>query len=81
MQPRGKDIRIPVLLLKKTPAAATVLYELLQPYGFHAAQSTDIIAHLQHSESKQYFSDSHRLVQEPRFLWILAKNTQESERF
>lgn len=81
LQPRGKDIRIPVLLLKKTPAAATVLYELLQPYGFHAAQSTDIIAHLQHSESKQYFSDSHRLVQEPRFLWILAKNTQESERF
>ena len=39
---RGKDIYIPILKLKKTKNASSVLFEYLKDYGFNAEQIEDI---------------------------------------
>lgn len=70
VQQRGNDHYIPVRKLQKRMPLATLVYELLQPFGFHAAQVPHVL-NLLSAESGHYVSSSsHRVIRNRDFLVI-----------
>ena len=62
---------VPISDLLNTSAAQTLLFYILQPYGFNATHTVDIFKSLNHSESKTFYSDSFQLVKEREQLVII----------
>ncbi len=75
LQRRG-DVYIPILKLKKTKNAASILFEYLIDFGFNAMQVEDILGSLNSISGKQFISDKARLIKDRRFLILtqLANN-------
>lgn len=72
LQIKGTQIQIDLNLLKKQPAATTVLYELLKPYQFHADQVTQILNDSHRQSGSQFFSKTHQAVIHQDHLFIEA---------
>lgn len=70
--PRGNDIYIPILKLKKTQNACSVLYEYLKDFDFNIEQVDDILAAVDADAGKQFLSSSARVIKDRRF-FILTK--------
>ncbi len=67
---KGDDLYIPILLLQKTPACKTVLFEILSEYKFSSAQVPEVL-NLLNSESGKYVqSSSHRVIKNRNHLII-----------
>ncbi|WEK33606.1 MAG: tRNA lysidine(34) synthetase TilS [Candidatus Pseudobacter hemicellulosilyticus] len=79
LEPRGAEVHIPVLKLKQTVPVATVLYELLRPYGFSPAQTTEVVALLDSGSGKYVSSPSHRILRNRQWL-IIAPLAAETAR-
>jgi tRNA(Ile)-lysidine synthase len=52
---------------------ATVLYELISPYGFNSSQLDDIVQALGGESGKTFYSETHRIVKDRASLIISAK--------
>lgn len=66
----GAQYRIPILLLQEYPAWTTVLWELLQPFGFTAGQHAEIIK-LLHADNSSYVSgEMYRVIKDRKHLLI-----------
>lgn len=77
---KGNEIHIPVLKLKKTKNASTVLYEFLKEYGFNKEQSTTIFESADGLSGKQFFSQTHRVIKDRTYLILSEKlNTNFSQ--
>lgn len=74
--PRVNDIYIPILKLKKTQNASSVLYEYLKNFDFNAEQIEDILAAVDADAGKQFLSSSARIIKDRRF-FILTKLTDK----
>lgn len=60
---KGQNLYIDLTILQSTPAPETLLFEIISPFGFNAAQIHDIITVHQTAQSgKQYFSTTHRII-------------------
>jgi len=60
----------------------TVMYELLYPYGFTPATIEQITALLDGESGKVFYSESHRLIKDRKYLIISAKGvTEQNEIF
>ncbi len=66
----GVQYRIPILLLQEYPAWTTVLWELLQPYGFTAGQHAEIVKLLQADNSSYVSGETHRVIKDRKHLLI-----------
>ncbi len=69
---RGTDIYIPILKLRKTKNASSVLFEYLKDYGFNSEQADDILASVDSEAGKQFLSSAARIIKDRRF-FILTK--------
>ena len=67
--------QIPVLALLKTPAYKTVLFELLKPYSFSAAQIPDVLQLCSADNGKFVSSSTHRIIRNRKWLLITRLNT------
>jgi tRNA(Ile)-lysidine synthase len=81
---RDKVLRVDDALIKlnieellKQVDVPTVLYELLQPYGFGKAVIEQIAIHLEGESGKLFYSDTHRLLKDREYL-IISNNEQIS---
>ena len=70
--PRNSNIYIPVLKLKKTKNASSVLFEYLKDFGFNAEQVEDILACVDEEAGKQFLSSQARIIKDRKF-FILTK--------
>lgn len=66
----GSDAYMPVLLMQKTPAMQTVLYEILKEYGFSPAQTAEVIDLMESESGKYILSKTHRILKNRRHLII-----------
>ncbi|XZF15215.1 tRNA lysidine(34) synthetase TilS [Chitinophagaceae bacterium MMS25-I14] len=67
---RGKDFYIPVRRLARAQPLETLCYELLQPFGFSPAQTSQVL-NLLNTESGHYVSSAtHRIIRNRDFLVI-----------
>jgi tRNA(Ile)-lysidine synthase len=77
---KEKELHIPVLKLLKTPAAHTLLWEILQPCAFSAAQVAEVMKLAQHGENSSYVaSATHRAIKNRNWLIIAPLPTTEAQ--
>ncbi len=79
LEQRGHDYYIPILKLRHRKPLATILYELLQPFGFASAQ----VPHVQDlltAETGRYISSStHRIIRNRDFLVITTLPSETAD--
>ena len=63
--------------LMQYPSPETILYELLQPFGFSRQVASDVSRSLEGESGKVFYSDSYRLVKDREYL-LLSKREQIS---
>lgn len=79
LQQRGNDYYLPILKLKNRQPLATIIYELLQPFGFTSGQTPQII-HLLAAETGKYVSSgTHRVIKNRDFLIVTTLPTEETD--
>ncbi len=74
----GTDIQISIDKLNEQVHVPTVLFELLLPYGFGSLQSEQIASVLNAESGKVFYSETHRLVKDRKYLIISAKNIKKN---
>ncbi len=70
LEPRGAEVHIPVLKLKKSKPLPTLVYEIIREFGFSPRQVDELI-HLLDSETGKYIrSSTHRILKNRSWLII-----------
>lgn len=78
MERRDKDWYFSILKLKKCAPLSTILYEILNPFGFTTGQIPDI-SHLLNAESGKWVeAPNYRLLRDRNFLILTPKESIES---
>lgn len=67
---KGNEIHIPVLQLLKSKPVTTILWEMIQTYGFTAAQVTDVLQLCNAANGAYVASASHRIIRNRKWLII-----------
>ncbi|WP_430816256.1 tRNA lysidine(34) synthetase TilS [Carboxylicivirga sp. RSCT41] len=62
---------IPISKLENYPHYASLLFEVLRPYGFNSSVVGEVIGHLHGLSGKQFFSETHRLIKDRHNLLVL----------
>lgn len=75
VEQKGNEMHLPVLKLKKTIPLQSVLYELLQPYGFQATQLPDVISLLDAETGRFVASATHRILRNRAWLVVSPTDT------
>jgi tRNA(Ile)-lysidine synthase len=74
-------VKLNIAELQKQVDVPTVLYELLQPYGFGKAVQEQIAIHLKGESGKLFYSDTHRLLKDRDFLIINKIESASNEEY
>ena len=74
---RGSDVYIPLLKLKKTPHASTILYEYLKGFGFTPSQVEDMLSVIDEPAGKQFITDKARVIKDRRFFILTQLPEQD----
>ncbi len=74
---RGSDIYIPLLKLKKTPHASSILYEYLKDFGFTPSQVDDMLSVIDEPAGKQFITDKARVIKDRRFFILTQLPEQD----
>jgi tRNA(Ile)-lysidine synthase len=77
MQTGRLESLIPINKLLGLPALKTILYELLKPYNFNTTQVQQIIDGLQGESGRLYFSTTHQILRNRKFLVLSEKTTKD----
>jgi tRNA(Ile)-lysidine synthase len=73
LEPSGKGAwKIAVAKLERAEPLRTILFELLKPFGFNAAQAGEAMALLHSTPGRFVASASHRVIRDRRFLLICS---------
>jgi tRNA(Ile)-lysidine synthase len=78
LEPRGNEIHIPVLKLRKTVPLRTLLYEIVKDFGFSAHQSEEICRLLESETGKYVESSTHRIIKNRNWLIIAPLSNTEA---
>ncbi len=70
MEQRGQDYYIPILKLRYHEPIATIVYELLLPFGFTSAQVPHVLDLLTAGTGRYVSSASHRIIRNRDFLIV-----------
>jgi tRNA(Ile)-lysidine synthase len=76
MEVRGSEVHIPVEKLRKAAPLPTLVYEMLEPFGFSPQQAGDVIALMDSPTGRYVRSKTHRVLKNRNWL-ILAPLAQE----
>ena len=75
----GNEVHIPVLKLVKTVPLLSVLYEIIEPYGFTAKQTNEVVKLLNSESGKVVYSSTHRIVKNRNWLIIATLQDKDSQ--
>lgn len=76
VQHDGTIIKIDIEALKIQADVETVLFELLNKYGFGASTIQQLVQQLDGESGKEFHSETHRLIKDRNYLLITLKETQ-----
>jgi len=76
IESRGEEKFISIQKLKKVPGFQTVLNAFLNPYNFHKDQVAQISESLGGQSGKTFYSESHQLIKDRKFLILADKNLE-----
>lgn len=70
LEPKGNEIHIPVLKLKKSAPLPTIVYEIIKEFGFSPQQAGEVISLLDSGSGKYLRSATHRILKNRNWLII-----------
>lgn len=76
-----EDFRIPIDKLMEYPSPATILYELLKPFGFTRQVTDDIFRSLTKESGKQFYSSDYRLLKDREYLLLSPSMKLEMQEY
>lgn len=79
VEKRGNDYYIPIRKLRHISPLGTICYELMQPYGFTAAQTPQIIKLLDAEAGRYVTSATHRVIRDRDFLVVTTVATEMTD--
>ena len=74
----GNETHIPVLKLMKLDPVNTIIYEIIQDYGFTPHQTEEVIGLFKSGSGKYIQSASHRIIKNRNWLIISPKNNNKA---
>ena len=81
VQSKPGVIKMDIELIKKQVHVPALMYELLHPYGFGAALIEQITGQLDGESGKVFFSDTHRLLKDRKYLLITTIEENSVEEY
>ena len=75
---KGKEIHIPVLLLKKSTPITAIVWEIIKDFSFNAAQTDEVIKLLDAHTGSFILSPTHRIILNRNWLIISPNNSKEA---
>jgi len=79
IEKKGNEFHIPVLKLKKSSPLRSIVYEIIKDFGFHSAQTDEMIGLLESESGKYVASSSHRIIKNRNWLIIAPIVTGEAQ--
>ena len=80
--PNNDNIKISISEIQSSVSPQTLLFEILNPYGFNSSAAADVYESLTGVSGKEFYSESHRLIKDRDFLILTEnKNTADNEYF
>jgi tRNA(Ile)-lysidine synthase len=67
---KGEEVHIPVLKLQRSRPLHTLVYEIIQPFGFSARQAPAVMELLDSASGKYALSATHRILKDRNWLII-----------
>lgn len=77
--PKGNEVHIPVLKLMQTAALHTVLYEIIEPFGFTSKQTNEVVKLLNSESGRVVYSSRHRIIKNRNWLIIAPLQNKDSQ--
>jgi tRNA(Ile)-lysidine synthase len=77
LEPKGNEWHIPVLKWKKANPLHTITWEIIKDFGFHAAQTEEIIKLLDSENGSYQSSATHRIIHNRNWI-IISPNATET---
>ena len=78
LEQKGNEIHIPVLKLLKTKPLNTIVYEIINDYGFTSHQTEEVIGLLKSESGKYVQSATHRVIKNRNWLIIAPNQSTEA---
>ncbi|HZG23198.1 MAG TPA: tRNA lysidine(34) synthetase TilS, partial [Chitinophagaceae bacterium] len=79
LEPRGNEVYIPVLKLKRSVPLESITYEIIKDYGFSSLQTREVL-HLLDSETGKFVqSASYRIIRHRNWLIIAPNRSEDAE--
>ena len=79
--PKGAELHIPILKLQKQQSLSTIVFELIKPFNFAAAQVPDVLSLCTADNAKFVVSATHRIIKNRNWLIIAPAQIPESQTF
>ncbi|HEY4209568.1 MAG TPA: tRNA lysidine(34) synthetase TilS [Puia sp.] len=67
---KGEEVHIPVMKLQKSRPLSTLVYEIIQAFGFSSRQVAAVVALLNSGSGKYVLSGTHRILRDRKWLII-----------
>jgi tRNA(Ile)-lysidine synthase len=77
----GGVIRLNIELIKQQVHIPTIMYELLQPYGFSPALIEQVTQNLDAESGKIFYSDNYRLLKDRKYLMLSAREETATDSY
>jgi len=77
----GGVIRLNIELIKQQVHIPTIMYELLQPYGFSPALIEQVTQNLDAESGKIFYSDNYRLLKDRKYLLLSAREETATDSY
>ncbi len=81
LQQEGNGFRISIGTLKNLQGVQTVLFEILKPFHFNESIVQKIIECLNGESGKQFFSSSHRIIRDRKYLLISPVEEEQQQEY
>jgi tRNA(Ile)-lysidine synthase len=81
IESKGAELHIPILKLLKQQSIATIVFELIKPFDFTAAQVPDVLSLCTADNAKFVASATHRIIKNRNWLIIARVQMPESQTF
>lgn len=79
LEPKGNEVHIAVLKLKKSFPLETIIYEIIKEYGFTSHQTKDVVDLIDGETGKYIQSGLFRIIKNRNWLIISPNKTEESQ--
>lgn len=79
LEAKGTEWHVPVMKWKQVKPLSTITWELISRFGFHAAQTAEVIKLLDGENGGYQLSPSHRIIRNRQWMIISPNNTATAQ--